>query len=142
MIKEKSFHQDTNQKIDNYESRMLATLKEISPDGNYSEETIKKAIEKIESEKVTFYVAEHGLETSVDEVISNDEYIDRDTDDFEPNRNWYSITVENEADKKEWVRMKNEWLSCAWTPNQNNEERTENAERMRELAKQMRELEV
>ena len=90
---------------------------------------------------VTFHVAEHGLETSVDAVLSNDEFYDRDPEDFEPNRNWYDVTVASEEDEKKWIELRNEYLSCAWTPNQGTDERRENADRMREIENEMRELE-
>jgi hypothetical protein len=90
---------------------------------------------------ITFHVAEHGLETSVDEVLSDKEFNARDNEDFEPNRNWYSVTVANEADKDHWVKLRNEYLACAWTSNQSMEEREENGNRMREIEIEMRELE-
>ena len=90
---------------------------------------------------VTFHVAEHGLETSVDEVLSDEDFQGRDPEDFEPNRHWYDVTVANEVDKKKWIDLRNEWLSCSWTPNQDMNERSENADRMREIEKEMRDLE-
>lgn len=133
---------EASNRMKSYKSRMMDKLKESSPDGKYDEATIKKAMEEMEKENVTFHVAEHGLETSLDEVMSDDEWNDADNEDFAPNRNWYSVTVKSEADKKRWVDLKNEWLSCAWTPNQDMDERSENADRMREIEKEMRSLEV
>ncbi len=94
-----------------------------------------------EGKPVTFHVAEHGLETSVDEVLSSEDFSGRDPQDFEPNRHWYVVTVANKGDKKRWIQLRNEWLGCAWTPNQSSEERSENADRMREIEKEMRDLE-
>lgn len=90
---------------------------------------------------VTFHVAEHGLETSVDEVLSDEDFQGRDPEDFEPNRNWYAVTVASDADKNRWVELRNEYLTCSWTPNQSTEEREKNADRMREIEKEMRDLE-
>ena len=90
---------------------------------------------------VTFHVAEHGLETSVDEVLSDKDFQARDPEDFEPNRNWYTVTVANKADMNQWVELRNEYLACAWTPNQSAEEREENGDRMRKIEKEMRDLE-
>jgi len=94
-----------------------------------------------EGKPVIFHVAEHGLETSLDEVLSDEEFNNRDHQDFEPNRHWETITVANEDDMNRWVQLRNEWLSCAWTPNQDSETRSENADRMREIEKEMRSLE-
>jgi len=90
---------------------------------------------------VTFMVAERGLETSLEEVLSKADFEARNPEDFEPNRSWSTITVANEADKNRWVNLRNEWLEAAWTPNQDEETRERNARRMRELEKEMRELE-
>lgn len=90
---------------------------------------------------VTFMVAERGLETSVDEVLSKSDFDARRPEDFEPNRNWSEVTVANEEDKKKWVDLRNEYLEAAWTPNQDDETRERNARRMREIEGEMRELE-
>jgi hypothetical protein len=90
---------------------------------------------------LTFSVAEHGLDTMLDEVLSEEEFNSRSREDFEPNRHWYDITVANESDKDRWVNAKNEWLSLAWSPNQSREEQTKNSERMGKLEDEMRELE-
>ena len=91
--------------------------------------------------QVTFYVAERGLQTSIEDTLSKDDYENKDPESFEPNNHWSRITVESEADKDRWIELRNEWLSCAWTPNQERDERTQNAERMREIEGELRELE-
>ncbi len=94
-----------------------------------------------ETPSISFHVAEYGLETSLDEVLSDDEFNSRDPEEFEPNRNWYSVTVANEADQKRWTELRNQYLDAAWTPNQDEETREENAEIMRKAEQEMRELE-
>lgn len=133
---------ERHNRMKSYEQRMMNKLQELVPNGTYNQETISKATEEMEKENVTFHVAEYGLETSVDKVMSRDEWNDADDNDFEPNRYWYSITVKNEADKKKWVQLRNKWLSCAWTPNQDYEEKSENEYRMHEIEKEMRSLEL
>lgn len=90
---------------------------------------------------VTFHVAEHGLETSVDEVLSDRDFQGRDPKEFKLNRSWHTVTVASGADKDRWVKLRNEYLTCAWTLNQSAEECKKNGDRMREIEKEMLELE-
>ena len=96
---------------------------------------------EILSKPITFHVAEHGLETSIDEILSDEDFNKRDKEDFEPNRNWYSVDVATEEDKNKWVDLRNKWLNLAWTPNQDSDTREENADKMRKIEQKMRELE-
>jgi hypothetical protein len=82
---------------------------------------------------IVFYVAEYGLQTQLDEVLTEEEFHSTPTDQFLPNRNWYSVAVSNKEDMKKWVEAKNAWLNCAWTPNQTRTEQQENKEDMKRL---------
>jgi hypothetical protein len=66
----------------------------------------------------TFFVATHGLETQVDEVLSLQEFHNRKSEDFTANRHWFTVTVENVQDQEEWVSAYNDYLYACWTPNQ------------------------
>lgn len=85
----------------------------------------------------TYRVAEYGLNTSLDEVLSERQFLARPAEDFEPNRNWYSVQVRSKDDMDAWVQKKNEWLRLAWTPNQSPEEREANGVRMEQLQREM-----
>ena len=91
---------------------------------------------------ITFYVCENGLETSIEHTLSVNEFLDKDLQDFEPNRHWYSITVANRIEQQTWIDLRNRYLSCCWTPNQNREELSENEKEIKELSKQMDQLKI
>lgn len=94
-----------------------------------------------EPKEIKFHVAEQGLETSIVEVLSDEEMGAKEPEDFALNRTWYSVTVANEADKQRWIDLRNKYLKCCWTPNQDEETRKENAEEMRQMEVGMRKLE-
>ena len=87
---------------------------------------------------ITFYVAETGTEAKIQEVLSEEEYFDRET--FPVNHNWYPVRVRHEADKERWVGLRNEWLRCAWTPNQTDVEKEEWGARMKEIEEEIKGL--
>lgn len=102
--------------------------------------------EKIESREkikpVSFYVATHGLEPHLDTVLTDEEYNSMSPEDFPPNRTWEAVNVASEADKAEWLKLKDQWLTLAWEPNQSPEERSKNSKRMEELEEKMSLLEI
>lgn len=91
---------------------------------------------------LTFWVAEGGLETSLRCVYSQFEYDNTPHEEFPSNLRWYNVIVEKLQDKNRWVLLKNQWLHCAWTPNQSSEEQLENHYQMEILQKEMAELEI
>ena len=89
--------------------------------------------------KVPFVIGTSGLNTSIDEY-----YLESDWQkaDLPPNMNWEHVTVASYADKNAWLAAKNAWLEAAWTPNQSDGDRRENAQIMRDAEKRMTELEI
>jgi len=71
----------------------------------------------------TFFVADYGLETSVDEVLSEAEFCARSPEDFLPNRHWFSVTVQSLEDQWVWINAYNDLLCANWTPNQSSIDR-------------------
>ena len=91
---------------------------------------------------ITFYVGMTGLNTSIDEFMTEDEWNNTAPDDFPPNVNWEQVTVVSEQDVDKWVVAKNHHLCAAWTPNQSQDEREDNAVKMRLAAAEMDRLEA
>jgi hypothetical protein len=90
---------------------------------------------------ITFYFGVHkqfNLDTP--EIMTEQEFIDTDPNDFTPNLEWTRVTVANETEKEQWIAAKNAWIAAAWTPNQNNEEREENAIILEDMVKIMKSL--
>ena len=102
----------------------------------------QKSVEVPTQKPITFYVGESKrLSTHIVDVLSQQEFFDRDPQDFDPSIEWDPVTVASQEDQKQWVDLRNQWLKAAWTPNQASEERTENSQRMNQLKKQMSALE-
>lgn len=86
-------------------------------------EIFKTSAERKETPKTIFMVAERGLETHIHEAVNLEEFTKRTDKDFESNLNWYKIQVADEKAKERWIALRNEWLKCSWTPNQDDETR-------------------
>jgi hypothetical protein len=91
---------------------------------------------------ITFFVATCGLETSIDEALTEEEYFTRAPEEFAPNRHWFSVTVNSEEDRDNWIRAYNSMLEGQWTPNQTSEERNYFAKQIEKARKEMFSLEV
>lgn len=105
-----------------------------------SEQMGSGKVEKKESPDVVFWVAEKGLEPSIHDVMTDDEYRNEAVP-TEANLKWYSVKVTSEADKKRWIDLRNEWLECSWTPNQDVETQTRNKKRMEQIEEELEKLE-
>lgn len=85
-----------------------------------------------------FVIGMRGLETSVDTVMTEDQFWAND--DLPPNMQWEHVEVESEEDKNKYVAARERYLEAAWTPNQSAEDRKDNAVIMREAEAEMERL--
>jgi hypothetical protein len=92
--------------------------------------------------KVTFYVATVGLQTGIDEVLTEEEYFSLSPEEFLPNRHWFSVTVRNETDKKKWLKTFSSTLEAKWTPNQTQADKEYNGKIIEENSKIFKQLEI
>lgn len=89
-----------------------------------------------------FVVGTNGLNTSVDEFMTEEKYWSSELGVLPPNTQWQHVTVASEEDADAWLEAKNAWLAAAWEPNQSDDDRTENAVIMREAEQRMAALEI
>jgi len=101
----------------------------------------KRDVVEGKDKPVVFHIAHRGLEQSLHEVVTDEEFKKREPNDFEPNLNWDTVKVANEAAKQKWVDLENEWLNLAWESNQSPDEQVENGKRMKEIEAEKKALE-
>lgn len=87
---------------------------------------------------VKFVIGTRGLETSVDEVYTEEEWYN--TDDLPSNTNWEHVEVEDDQAMSAYIAAQNRFLHAAWTPNQDYEAREENAQIMEKAQQEMKRL--
>lgn len=90
---------------------------------------------------LTFVIGTSGLETRIDTIYNTKKEFFAD-DEPPANLTWEHVTVADEAAREQWISAKNDWLAAAWTPNQESDEREENARIMAEAEEIMEDLEA
>jgi len=86
-----------------------------------------------------FVIGIQGLETSIETFFWEYEW---QIADLPANMSWEHVKVRYPGDVQKWIEARNRYLSAAWTPNQDDEERAENAQIMRDAEKMMSALEI
>lgn len=77
------------------------------------------------ADTIKFVIGTHGLNTSIDEFYTWEEWTAASNEDLPANTSWDIVEVASEDDMNAFLAAKNRYLEAAWTPNQTPEDREE-----------------
>ena len=86
---------------------------------------------------INFVIGIRGMETSIAEFFTEEEWNDLSNEDMPANTQWDHVSVASEADMDAYIAAQNRYLEADWTPNQSPEEREENGRIMAEAQAEM-----
>ncbi len=132
---------------DNYSKALLSILREVAPEGNYSEEIVKKAVEELDKRIIKIYIDESDLRAREPNdpvnILTKEEWEKRKKDGT--THGWESKLI-LQPDLEKYRKLKQEWISIYsggyWDQYPGEEGFEENNKRIKEIEEELSKLEL